>query len=132
MKNSTKGAILKTIAVGIDVGVPLAATLTQFPLWVEQSAEATMSGLCLVLLGISVLPFLKQLKEYFKSPSAWVVWGIIFVLLLMLRNIIDQILIVSFAGLISNAIGAGIYNIGKAIEEKDKKKEVADNGDKSA
>ena len=67
MKNSTKGAILKTIAIGIDVGVPLAATLTQFPLWVEQSAEATMSGLCLVFIGLSVIPFLKVLKEYLGS-----------------------------------------------------------------
>jgi hypothetical protein len=132
MKNSTKGAIIKTVALGIDVGVPLAATLTQFPLWVEQSAEATMSGLCLVLLGLSVLPFLKQLQEYFKSPSAWVVWGIIFVLLLMLRNIIDQILVVSFAGLVANAVGAGVYNIGKIVAEKEDKKEVKGNGDQSA
>lgn len=132
MKNSTKGAIIKTVALGIDVGVPLAATLTQFPLWVEQSAEATMSGLCLVLLGLSVLPFLKQLKEYFKSPSAWVVWGIIFVLLLMLKNIIDQILVVSLAGLIANAIGAGMYNIGKVVGEKEDKRGVKNNGDKSA
>jgi hypothetical protein len=122
MKNSTKGAIIKTVALGIDVGVPLATTLTQFPLWIEQSAEATMSGLCLVLFGLSVLPFLKQLKEYFKSPSAWVVWGIIFILLIMLRNIIDQILVVSFAGLVANAIGAVIYNIGKSVGGKEDKK----------
>ncbi len=122
MKNSTKGAIIKTVALGIDVGVPIVATLTQFPLWVEQSAEATMSGLCMVLLGISILPFLKQLKEYFKSPSAWVVWGIIFAILLLLRNIIDQILIVSFAGLVSNGIGAAIYNAGKIIGDKEDKK----------
>lgn len=132
MKNSTKGAIIKTVALGIDVGVPIVATLTQFPLWIEQSAEATMSGLCLVLLGISILPFLKQLKEYFKSPSAWVIWGIILVLLLMLRNIIDQILIVSLAGFVANAAGAIIYNVGKSIGEKEDKKGVVNNGDQSA
>ena len=132
MKNSTKGAIIKTVALGIDVGVPLAATVTQFPLWVEQSAEATMSGLCLVLLGLSVLPFLKQIKNYFKSPSAWVVWGIIFVLLLLLKNIIDQILVVSFAGLIANAFGTIIYSIGKIVSEKENKKGVKKNGDQSA
>lgn len=132
MKNTTKGAIVKTVALAIDVGVPLAATLTQFPLWVEHSAEATMSGLCLVLLGLSVIPFLKQLKEYFKSPSAWVVWGIIFVLLLMLKNIINQILIVSFAGLVANVIGAVIYNIGKSISERKEKKGVTNDANKSA
>lgn len=121
MKRSTKGAILKFIAVGIDVSVPLIATLTQFPLWIERSTESTMSGLCLVLIGLSVLPFLKVIKEYFKSPSSWVVFGIIFVLLLLLKNIIDQILIVSLAGFVANVIGAGIYAIGNSMQEKDKK-----------
>lgn len=119
MKNSTKGAILKTIAIGIDVGVPLAATLTQFPLWVEQSAEATMSGLCLVFIGLSVIPFLKVLKEYFKSPSSWVVFGLIFMILLLLRSILDQMLIVSFAGFVANLIGAALYGIGNNLQQKD-------------
>lgn len=119
MKNSTKAAILKTIAIGIDVGVPLAATLTQFPLWVEQSAEATMSGLCLVFIGLSVIPFLKVLKEYFKSPSSWVVFGLIFMILLLLRSILDQMLIVSFAGFVANLIGAALYGIGNNLQQKD-------------
>lgn len=118
MKRSTKGAIIKATALGIDIGVPLIATLNQFPLWVEQSAEATMSGLCLVFVGLSVIPFLKQLKEYFKSPSAWVVWAIIFAFLVLLQNIISQILVVAFAGLVSNLIGAVIYNIGKRYDDK--------------
>lgn len=121
MKNSTKGAILKTIAIGIDVGVPLAATLTQFPLWVEQSAEATMSGLCLVFIGLSVIPFLKVLKEYFKSPSSWVIFGLIFMFLLLLRSILDQMLIVSFAGFVANIIGAALYGIGNNLQQKDVK-----------
>lgn len=121
MKRSTKAAILKVTALSLDVGVPLLATLTQFPVWVEQSAEATVSGLCLVLIGLSMLPFLKVIKEYFKSPSVWVVFGIIFVFLLMLRSIIDQILIVSGAGFVANLIGAGLYGIGNNLQEKDRK-----------
>ena len=123
MKRITKGSFLKATAIGIDVAVPLVVTLKQFPLWVEQSAEATMSGLCLVLIGLSILPFLKQLKEYFKSPSAWVVWTIIFAILTLLKNIINQILIVSFAGLCSNIVGAFIYSRGKRLDEKAKEKE---------
>ena len=126
MKRSTKGAIWKAAAVGIDVGVPVIATLTQFPLWVEQSAEATMSGVCLVLIGISVIPFFKVIKEYFKSPSSWVIFGVIFGILLLLRSIIDQILIVSFAGFIANLIGAGLYAIGNNLQDKDDKDKGAE------
>ena len=118
MKNSTKGKIIKSSAVVLDVSVPFIATLTQFPLWVERSSDATMSGLFLMLAFFSVLPFLKQLKAYFKSPSVLVVWAIILVFLICIRNIIDEMLIVSFAGLTSNLIGAGIYKLGAWVERK--------------
>jgi hypothetical protein len=123
MKKTVVGTIFKVTAIGVDVCVPMVVALNQFPLWVEQSAEATMSGICLVLIGLSIIPFLKQIREYFKSPSAWVVWGVILAILVLLRSIIDQILIVSFAGFIANIAGAFIYNIGKGFDKSKKKKE---------
>ena len=119
MKNTTKGRLIKVGAVTLDVAVPFAATLTQFPVWVEKSSEATVSGLFLLLAFISCLPFLKQLKEYFKSPSVWVVWTILLGLLICLRNIIDQMVIVCFFGAIANVIGAGLYKLGDIISKKD-------------
>ena len=112
MSRKTKGAILKSLAIVIDVGAPLAATFSQFPLWVEKSSEATVSGLFLVFAFLSSLPFIKQIKAYFKSPSAWVVWVVLFVLLVPLRNIIDEMLIVSLVGALANMIGAIIYKLG--------------------
>ena len=119
MKNKTKGAIIKGAALTLDVGAPLVATLTQFPLWIEKSADATMSGLCLVFVLLSCLPFLKQIKEYFKSPSSWLVFTILFFFFVMLRNIIDQMLIVSFVGMVANILGAGLYALGRHIGEKE-------------
>lgn len=118
MKNATKGKMIQGIAILLDVTVPLAATFSQFPLWVEQSSEATMSGLFLVFAFFSILPFLKQLKSFFQSPSVPVIWIILFLILVALRNIINEMIIVCFAGMIANLIGAGIYNIGKAVAAK--------------
>lgn len=118
MKNATKGKMIQGIAILLDVTVPLAATFSQFPLWVEQSSEATMSGLFLVFAFFSILPFLKQLKAFFQSPSVPVIWIILFLILVALRNIINEMIIVCFAGMIANLIGAGIYNIGKAVAAK--------------
>jgi predicted MFS family arabinose efflux permease len=122
MRNKTKGRILKGCALAIDVGAPLTATLTQFPLWIEKSADATMSGLCLVFALLSCLPFLKQIKEYFKNPSSWMVFTILFFLFVMLRNIIDQMLVVSFVGMVANILGAGLYVLGNHIGEREEKK----------
>ena len=118
MTNRTKGNILKAIAVTIDVSVPLAATLTQFPIWVEKSSEATMSGLFLIFAFLSCLPFIKQIKAYFRSPSVWVVWVVLLVLFVCLRNIIDEMVVVFFFGTVANVIGAGIYKLGNIIGNK--------------
>ena len=119
MTNRTKGNIIKASAVAIDVVTPLIATLTQFPVWVEKSSKATVSGLVLVFAFLSCLPFIKQIKEYFKSPSIVIVWSVGLVLLVCLNNIINEMIVVCFAGLVSNAIGTGIYKVGNIIHDKE-------------
>jgi len=118
VKNATKGKIIKVCAVCIDVAAPLAATLTQFPVWVKQSSEATVSGLFLIFAFLSALPFIKQLKAYLKSPSVWVVWVALLALLICLRNIINETIVVCFVGAVANVVGSGIYNLGKIVESK--------------
>ena len=53
MKNKTKGWLIRKAAIVLDVGAPLAATLLQFPVWVDKSAEASFSGLFIVLAFIA-------------------------------------------------------------------------------
>lgn len=115
MTRSTQGKIVKGAAIGIDVLAPLAATITQFPIWVERSSGATVSGLFLLFAMLSAIPFYKQIKEYMKSPSAPIVWTVIFTFLILLRNIIDEMVIVCFVGMLANILGAGLYNLGKII-----------------
>ena len=118
MRNTTKGKMIKGSAIVLDVAAPLVATLSQFPLWVEKSSEATMSGLFLLFAFLSCLPFLKQIKAYFKSPSVWVVWVVLFVLFICLRNIINEMIVVCFVGMLTNLAGTGIYKLGAMIENK--------------
>jgi hypothetical protein len=115
MKSTTKGKVLKGFAITIDVAAPLAATFTQFPVWVDRSSEATVSGLFLLFALLSCLPFIKQIKAYFRSPAVWVVWLVLFVFFVCLRNIINEMLIVCFVGLIANCIGTIIWKLGKNI-----------------
>lgn len=112
MQRATIGKIFKISALVLDVGAPLAATISQFPVWVDRSAGATVSGLFVLFAFLSAIPFLKQIKAYFKSPSAWVMWCIIFVLLVALRAIIDEILVICAIGALANVIGAGLHKIG--------------------
>lgn len=126
MKNATKGKVIKGVAVGIDVLGPFIATLTQFPIWVDKSAEATMSGLFLVFAALSVIPFFKQIKAFIKSPSAWAIWVVLFVFFVALQSIISEMLIVCFWGMVANIIGAVIYKVGDYIQSRPDKTEETD------
>ena len=114
----TKCGTIKAIAVVIDVGAPLIATLTQFPIWIERSAEATVSGLFLVFALLSAVPLFKSFKRLFRSPSSPLMWGLIFAFLYSLRAILDEMLIISFVGLLSNLVGWGMYKYGQRCEVK--------------
>lgn len=119
MKNATKGKIIKGAAVAIDVAVPLIATVVQFPVWVEKSSEATVSGLFLVFAALAAIPLFKQIKEFMKSPSVWILWCVLFVAFVVLQNIITEMVKICFAGMIANIIGAGIYKLGAYIGSKE-------------
>lgn len=116
MKNKTKGTCVRWGATALCVGAPLGATIAQFPVWVATSDKATMSGLFLVMALICCLPFVNQLKAYFKSPAIWVVWTVLLVLFIALRNIIDQMVVVCAVGLISNGAGSMLYKLGDYIK----------------
>ncbi len=118
MKNATKGKLIKAGAIGLDVAAPLITTLSMFPIWVERSSEATVSGLFLVFAFLSCIPFAKWLLAYFKSPDAWVMWCIVFVLLSVLSNIIKEMLVVAGVGALANVTGAVIYKIGDVVSAK--------------
>ena len=75
-----------------------------------------MSGLFLIFAFLSCLPFIKQIKAYFRSPSVWAVWVVLLVLFVCLRNIIDEMVVVCFFGTVANVIGAGIYTVGEKIK----------------
>lgn len=120
MSNTLKRRMLKGTALGIDVLPPFIATIAQFPIWVEQSADATVSGIFILLAFLSCIPFMKQIKAFIKSPSVPVLWLIMFALLTALNNIISQMIVVCFVGTISNTIGTLIYKIGDSIGREDK------------
>ena len=112
-----KRRILKASAIAIDVGAPLIATLTQFPIWIERSSEATVSGLFVLFALLSAVPLFKHFKTIVRSPSSPLMWGLILAFLYAMRTIIDEMVVVSFVGFIANLIGGGLFFFAKRIKE---------------
>lgn len=121
MTATTKSRILKASGLAIDVLAPLITTLTQFPIWVETSAAATISGLFLVFTLISIVPIFKWLKSKFDAPSIKLVWTVIFIVIYALRTIIDQMLLISLVGMISAFVGDIVYTYGETVDKEGNK-----------
>ncbi|MBR2474727.1 MAG: hypothetical protein IKB51_06870 [Clostridia bacterium] len=119
MTNKTKGKLIKGGALALDVGVPLAVTLSYFPLWVEKSAETTVSGIAVVFALLSIIPALRVLKNRVSSPAAWMVWTCLAGILIAINTIIDQAVVIAVFGAISNGAGAAVYKVGERIEKKE-------------
>ena len=115
MSNRLKGTILCAVAVILDVGAPLAATGTYFPVWINRSAGATMSGMFLFLALICALPLVKWIMAHLSSPSAWMVWTVLFVLFASLESIVSEVKVIALVGTVANVIGAVIYKLGKKL-----------------
>ena len=107
--------ILKSAALLLSVLPPLIAVLSYFPLWREAGAGTVLSGFTALLLVMAFFPLFKLLRRMLESPSAWVMWLISFLLFFALSRISEQMIVISFIGTLSNAMGAVLYRIaGKA------------------
>lgn len=117
--NGGKRALTFNILGMIFCIVPVTlATLEHFPVWVGGGTETTVSAFSLILLCLCAIPLRKYITEYFKSPSAWVMWLTIFVLLTLFRNITDSLIEISFIAFPTNFIGAVMFRIAKKAKKK--------------
>ena len=124
MTNKTKGIILQAASLVVSVGVPFVATIIQFPLFINKSAAATVSGLSVLLLLICVIPAAKHVKIAMRSASIPFVWTAIAIGLVAINSIVEEMIIVAVLGAVANWIGAFLYRAGeKFLKEKEESQE---------
>lgn len=118
MSERTKYLILYVLGLAICIVPPAVAVLLNFPIWIQKSSAATLSGLSLILLVLSCIPFYKAILAYIKSASSPVMWLILFVFCFLFGSIVHEMTIISFVGVISNTVGAVIFKISKKYKRE--------------
>lgn len=113
ISKETKGKIIDWSATVLEVGVPLVVTATQFPIWVDRSPEATISGTFILFAFLACIPFISRIKDFFKSPSAPIMWFLILMASIVVRNVADEVVVIAFFGTISNFVGSGLHKLAK-------------------
>ncbi|MFA5562257.1 MAG: hypothetical protein WDA00_06435 [Eubacteriales bacterium] len=86
---------------------PAGTALSYFPLWsTEASGRPLLSVFSLLLLLLCCLPFHRAIKTALKSPSAWMVWLFVLVLLLGVRHVLEGMTAVALVATPTSLVGA--------------------------
>ena len=92
---------------------PALAILFYFPVWVAKGGEYILSGLAALLMIVAFVPLFKLVKRLLASPSGYAIWLAIFLLFFLVSRISDEMIVISFIGLIGNIIGAVLFRIAR-------------------
>lgn len=123
---------LKVVSVASSVGVPVAAVLQEFPIWKEPPTGRELSVGGVMILLIVLFGFRRELwplirkKLRVNSAGALIFWGVLFLLLLWLENIVAMLpalRTICIAGLVGTGVGQ-IANTAAGFVAKEK--EVVD------
>lgn len=105
MTDKAKYIWLTALALILSIIPPLIATVLQFPVWTQKSAEATVSGVVVFLSILCFVPLYKKIIQSLKSPSAPVMWTALAVFMYVMRSIAAEMFVVAVVGAISNIFG---------------------------
>ena len=105
-----KKAFFKFLGFAFSVLPPLIATIDQFPLMTKAGKYSIIAIIAIVLCCV---PFIKQIKRLFNSPSAWLMWLVIFIICTALRALVDEFYTISMFGLIGSVVGALFFHLAK-------------------
>ena len=104
---------LKALGLIFSTLPPFFAVISYFPIWSERGGEVMLSAVALCLILISAVPLFRVIKKALASPSAPLIWFVIFMLFFALSKIAEDITVIAFVGFISNLIGALFFALAR-------------------
>lgn len=110
---------LTSLGLLVSILPPLITTASYFPLWIERSATATVSGVAVFLAILCFVPLYKKILSTLRSPSAPILWTVLAVLMFVMKEIADEMFVVAVVGAISNLVGWAIFKLAKRLRRSD-------------
>ncbi|MBR7095126.1 MAG: hypothetical protein IKC73_02795 [Clostridia bacterium] len=94
---------------------PVLAILERFPLWAREGGAPVVSGLALLLLLVAAIPLRRGLLSLFRrflaSPSAFTVWGVLWLLCEWLGHIATAVADIALVATVSSFVGAVFFRL---------------------
>ena len=110
-KQTVKSIFLRVIGLVLCIIPVTVSILCYFPAWRAEGGEVLLSGATLLLLCMAAVPLYKLIAEKLRSPAAYTLWLIAFILFFLLSNIAQEMVVISFTGFIGNLLGAIAFKL---------------------
>lgn len=110
-KQMVKSIFLRVIGLVLCVIPVTVSILCYFPAWRAEGGEVLLSGATLLLLCMAAVPLYKLISAKLRSPAAYTLWLIAFILFFLLSNIAQEMVVISFTGFIGNLLGAIAFKL---------------------
>ena len=110
-KQTVKSIFLRVIGLVLCVIPVTVSILCYFPAWRAEGGEVLLSGATLLLLCMAAVPLYKLISAKLRSPAAYTLWLIAFILFFLLSNIAQEMVVISFTGFIGNLLGAIAFKL---------------------
>ena len=118
MQANKKSVVFHILGMLFCILPPVFATLEHFPIWASKGGEVMVSALTVILLLICAIPLKRHIAKFFKSPSAWVIWLLIYVLFSLLGKISDDIVAIALVAFPFNFLGALLFKLSERYKKK--------------
>ncbi len=119
-KTKIKPLILRGLGLILCTVPVFLAVISYFPLWREAGGGRLLSGGALLLVILAWVPLFRFIKRLIASPSAYMMWLIIFIVFFMLSKIAEEMTVISFVGFIGNLLGAICFRFAKRGEKNER------------
>lgn len=117
--NTTLRILFGALGLIFSVIPPALAILFYFPVWVTKGGEYLISGIAVLLMILAFVPFFRLVRRMLKSPSGYMIWLIIFLTFFFVSRISNEMITISFTGLIGNVIGAIFFRISRRFSKNE-------------
>ena len=117
-KLSVKSHLLRLFGIALCVVPVTVSIFCYFPTWRAAGGEVLLSGTALLLLCLAAIPLYKLITAHLRSPAAYTVWLIAFILFALLSNIAHEMVVISFTGFIGNLLGAVMFKLAGGQNER--------------
>lgn len=119
MKRKTAAKLIYVLGMVAAIGAPAISFLCKFPVLKENNYDQAVSWFAILILSLCCMPFIKKIREYFKSPDSTVMWLVIFIIVALVEPIVANIKLVAFCGLLGNIFARVMFFASQKIEEKE-------------